>query len=65
MILKKNIDTLFQIKEINMITGNFLKEIISKINNISSNKISELVQFFKKKKITQKFFLQEMGRAPQ
>tara|TARA_B100000242_G_C42938942_1_gene435415 strand:+ start:85 stop:231 length:147 start_codon:yes stop_codon:yes gene_type:complete len=48
-----------------MITGDFLKEIISQINNINSNKISELVQFLKKKKITQKFFLQEMGRAPQ
>ena len=33
-----------------MITGNFLKEITSQINNIDDNKISELVKFLKKKK---------------
>ena len=49
-----------------MITGNFLKEITSQINNIDDNKISELVKFLKKKKrINQKFFLQEMERVPQ
>ena len=48
-----------------MITGNFLKEITSQINNIDDNEISDLVKFLKKKKINQKFFLQEMERVPQ
>ena len=48
-----------------MITGNFLKEITSQINNIDSNKISELVKFLKKKKKIQKFFLQETELVPQ
>ena len=33
-----------------MITGNFLKEITSQINNIDDNEISDLVKFLKKKK---------------
>ena len=46
-----------------MITGNFLKEIISQINNINSNKISELVQFLKKKKNNSKIFLAGNGAS--
>ena len=46
-----------------MITGDFLKEIISQINNINSNKISELVQFLKKKKNNSKIFLAGNGAS--
>ena len=46
-----------------MITGNFLKEITSQINNIDDNEISDLVKFLKKKKNKSKIFLAGNGAS--